>query len=54
MLEFPKMKVSGHESSNFKAFEDILCSITGPFESESKGIVYKYEQKPWFFGTSEL
>ena len=51
---FTKMKVSDQESSIFKASEDILRSKTGPFESKSKGIVYKFERKPWFFGTSNL
>ena len=48
------MKVSDQVSSIFKAPEDILRSKTGPFESKSKGIVYKFERKPWFFGTSNL
>ena len=46
------MKVSGQESYIFKAPEDILRSKTGLFESKSKGIVYKFERKSCFFGTS--
>ena len=48
------MEVSDQVSSIFKAPEDILRSKTGLFESKSKGIVYKFERKPWFFGTSNL
>ena len=42
---FTKMKVFDQESSIFKGLGIFLRSKTGPFESKSKGIVYKFVRK---------
>ena len=42
---FTKMKVSDQENLIFKGLGIFLRSKTGPFESKSKGIVYKFVRK---------